>query len=45
MKNLISLLTLSVVAAPLFAATLTQAERDKVQSSLDQHRIETGDRQ
>jgi type II secretory pathway pseudopilin PulG len=34
MKNLISLLTLSVVAAPLFAATLTQAERDRAIAEL-----------
>ena len=34
MKNLIYLLALSVLAAPLFAATLTQAERDRAIAEL-----------
>jgi DinB superfamily len=38
MKNLISLLTLSVVGAPLFAATLTQAERDRAIAELTSSR-------
>jgi uncharacterized damage-inducible protein DinB len=34
MKNLIYLLTLAVLAAPLFGATLTQAERDRAIAEL-----------
>src|SRR5580658_11276022 len=34
MKNPIHLLTLGVLAAPLFAATLTQAERDRAIAEL-----------
>jgi len=38
MKTLISVLTLAAAAAPLFAATLTQAERDRAVSELENSR-------